>query len=72
MSISQRVIQQVKINNIVSGIAKCWKIKHSALYYTNNIQNFDAKKIEKDQKVITTIKQHPVFIVSNYFKHPLN
>jgi len=61
MSLSRRVIQQVKINNIISGIAKCWKIKHPALYYTDNIQ-----------KVITTIKQQPVFIICNYFKPLMN
>ena len=69
---SQTVINQVKINNTVSGIANCWKINPPELHYTNKNQSFDETKIREDRKIIRMLKKHPVFIVNGYFKHPLN
>ena len=66
------ISELIKMNNLVSGIARCWNIPHQKFHYKNINQKYDLNKFKNDQSIIFDLKKHPVFIIKHYFIHPSN
>ena len=65
------ISELIKMNNLVSGIARCWNIPHQKFHYKNINQKYDLNKFKNDQSIIFNLKKHPVFIIKNYFIHQI-
>ena len=66
------ILELINMNNMVSGIARCWEIPIPKFNYKDSSQKYDVLKIKEDRNNIFILQKHPVFIQNKYFIHPSN